>query len=82
MALDNIDCPQFVDFANNATFDMYDGADHLFGKCLDIKNIELVFTMIIFLIEKGLVGELDLGFEDNVNKKDELIAALNSNSYQ
>ena len=32
MALDNLHCPQFVDFTNNATFDMFDGADHFFGK--------------------------------------------------
>lgn len=63
MALENLHCPQFVDFTNNATFDMFDGADVYF--------------------ERGIVGELGLGFDDNVNNKDgidELIAALNNNT--
>ena len=32
MELDNLHCPQFVDFTNTATFDIYDGADVYFGK--------------------------------------------------
>lgn len=32
MALDNLRCPQFVDFTNRATFDIDDGADVYFGE--------------------------------------------------
>lgn len=32
MELDNLRCPQFVDFTNTATFDIDDGADVYFGK--------------------------------------------------
>jgi hypothetical protein len=34
MALDNLRCPQFVDFTNTATFDIDDGADVYFGKII------------------------------------------------
>lgn len=31
MALDNLNCPQFVDFTREETFDINDGADFCFG---------------------------------------------------
>ena len=30
-SLENIECPQFVDFMQQGTFDINDGADILFG---------------------------------------------------
>jgi hypothetical protein len=32
MPFENILCPQFADFTRNETFDLYDGADFLFGE--------------------------------------------------
>lgn len=32
LTLDNLNCPQFVDFTNNDAFNINDGADLLFGK--------------------------------------------------
>ena len=32
MSLEDIECPQFVDFMRNETFDINDGADFCFGK--------------------------------------------------
>ena len=47
MALDNLRCPQFVDFTNRATFDIHDGADVYFGKrtkvFLNEKNYVFLF---------------------------------------
>ena len=38
MALENINCPQFVDFTSDEPFNINDGADYCFGK---IKSINL-----------------------------------------
>jgi len=39
MSLDNINCPQFVDFTNVNTFNMDDGADFFFGKLFIKPNV-------------------------------------------
>jgi hypothetical protein len=43
MSLENIECPQFVDFTRNETFDINDGADFLFGEKLRKKIEKLIF---------------------------------------
>jgi hypothetical protein len=52
-SLEDIECPQFVDFTRNETFDMNDGADIFFGekriKNLSISNMNFNIYFIIFL---------------------------------
>ena len=41
--LENIECPQFVDFMQQETFDMNDGADFEFGLFLKQKKKSLKY---------------------------------------
>lgn len=43
----NFNSPQFVDFLNNETFDINDGADHFFGKFINV-NFEIFLVDIYF----------------------------------
>ena len=65
MALENINCPQFVDFESNDAFNIHDGADLCFGECpgplLRSESARFGERVSVVVPEKGVVGELDLG---------------------
>ena len=76
-SMDNMDCPQFVDFTSNEPFEMNDGADFCFGKdnttqqqtllsrrCFLLCQVTVFncfFLPPIRIEEKRVVGELDAG---------------------
>ena len=45
MALQDFDCPQFVDFTSGEAFNIDDGADHCFGKLSAIAKISNSFSI-------------------------------------
>ena len=64
MALENLSCPQFVDFTTDDAFNIHDGADFCFGKllaCVGQGWMTRPDGQYLLFSEKGVVGELDLG---------------------
>ena len=47
-SLDDINCPQFVDFMSNDAFNILDGADFFFGKKTNL-SIYLFHILIIII---------------------------------
>ena len=58
MSLENLNCPQFVDFTSVETFDIHDGADFFFGKVHFLNfiinfNTNFLFKLLLISREKN-----------------------------